>query len=71
MCFSLVINHPLVDGNKRIGHAAMEAFLVLNGYELVADVDDAEKTFLTLAAGDLRRKELLQWITSHIRRLPA
>jgi prophage maintenance system killer protein len=31
LCFSLVMNHPFVDGNKRIGHAAMETFLVLNG----------------------------------------
>jgi death-on-curing protein len=26
LCFSLVMNHPFVDGNKRIGHAAMETF---------------------------------------------
>jgi death-on-curing protein len=32
--FSLVCNHPFMDGNKRIGHAAMETFLVLNGWEL-------------------------------------
>ena len=30
LCFSLVTNHPFVDGNKRVGHAAMETFLVLN-----------------------------------------
>ncbi len=69
LCFSLVMNHSFVDGNKRIGHAAMETFLVLNGYELVADVDDAEKVILTLAAGDLSREELLEWVTSHIQRL--
>ncbi len=33
LCFSLVMNHPFVDGNKRIGHAAMETFLVMNGFE--------------------------------------
>jgi death-on-curing protein len=38
--FSLVCNHPFVDGNKRVGHAAMETFLVLNGWELAADVDE-------------------------------
>ena len=27
LCFSLVTNHPFVDGNKRVGHAAMETFL--------------------------------------------
>ena len=32
LCFSLVCNHPFVDGNKRIGHAAAEVFLLLNGH---------------------------------------
>jgi death-on-curing protein len=70
LCFSLVMNHPFVDGNKRIGHAAMETFLVMNGCELIADVDNAERVILTLAAGDLSREELLEWVTSHIERLP-
>ena len=70
LCFSLVMNHPFVDGNKRIGHAAMETFFVMNGFALAADVDDAEKIILTLAAGELSREELLEWVTSHNRRLP-
>ncbi|MDA1160801.1 MAG: type II toxin-antitoxin system death-on-curing family toxin [Planctomycetota bacterium] len=70
LCFSLVMNHPFNDGNKRIGHAAMEVFLVLNGFEMVTDVDDAESVILTLAAGNLTREELEDWISSHIRRLP-
>ncbi len=37
--FSLIRNHPFVDGNKRTGHAAMEVFLILNGYEIDASVD--------------------------------
>jgi len=32
ICYSLVMNHPFVDGNKRIGHAAMEVFLLLNDH---------------------------------------
>src|SRR6266571_3420897 len=40
--FSLICNHPFADGNKRVGHAAMETFLVLNGYELTAGVDEQE-----------------------------
>jgi prophage maintenance system killer protein len=51
-------------------HAAMETFFVLNGYELVADVDDAEKVILMLAAGDLTREELLEWVGSNLQRLP-
>jgi death-on-curing protein len=69
LCFSLVMNHAFVDGNKRIGHAAMETFLVLNGYELVADVDDAENVILSLAAGEQTRQALLEWVSSNIQRL--
>jgi death-on-curing protein len=38
--FSVVKNHPFVDGNKRTGHAVMEMFLVLNGYVIEATVDE-------------------------------
>jgi death on curing protein len=62
LCFSLVQNHPFVDGNKRLGHAAMETFLMLNGFELEASVDDQEKAMLDLASGRLSRHELTAWI---------
>jgi death-on-curing protein len=64
--FSLVMNHPFIDGNKRVGHAAMETFLILNGFELKADVDDSERVILRLAAGQLTREELLKWISSKL-----
>lgn len=44
--FSLVCNHPFLDGNKRVGHAAMETFLVLNGWELDSHVDEQEQVIL-------------------------
>ncbi len=56
LCFSLVQNHPSVDGNKRVGHAAMETFLVLNGTEIAAAVDDQERLMLDLAAHRDRRR---------------
>jgi len=60
--FSLVMNHPFVDGNKRIGHAVMEAFLLLNDLVINASVDEQEETFLKLAAGELTREEFTAWI---------
>ncbi len=33
--FSIIMNHPFVDGNKRTGHAAVETFLVMNGWKLM------------------------------------
>jgi death-on-curing protein len=38
--FSIIMNHPFIDGNKRTGHAATETFLVLNGVNITASVDD-------------------------------
>ena len=66
----LVSNHPFVDGNKRVGHAAMETFLVLNGWELAAGVDEQEQVMLRLAAGSMKREELAAWVQSHLRQRP-
>lgn len=65
--FSLVMNHPFVDGNKRVGHAAMEIFLVLNGYEISASVDEQEQIILKLAAGELKREDFTSWVRMHLR----
>ncbi|MBB5871432.1 death-on-curing protein [Allocatelliglobosispora scoriae] len=55
---SLIGNHPLVDGNKRLGWVAMRVFLELNGEEpLRADVDEAEAFVLAIADGSLREVE--------------
>ena len=67
LCFSLVGNHPFVDGNKRVGHAAMETFLVLNGLELDATIEEGVRTMLALAAGELSREQLLAWVRRHTR----
>ncbi len=62
--FSLIRNHPFVDGNKRIGHAAIETFLFLNGFEIEASVDEQEEAILGVAAGTLDRAEFLKGLSS-------
>jgi death-on-curing protein len=66
LAFSIVSNHPFVDGNKRTGHAAMETFLVLNGYEIVAPVTEQEQTILRLAASTISRSEFTEWLRSRV-----
>ena len=66
LCFSLVMNHPFIDGNKRVGHAAMETFLILNGYEIISGVDEQEKVMLALAAGKMSRTNFSEWLSNHI-----
>jgi death-on-curing protein len=69
LCLALVQGHPFVDGNKRVGHAAMETFLVLNGTEIDAPTDAQERLMLDLAAGRLDRSQLTDWLRQHLKPL--
>ncbi len=60
--FSIIMNHPFLDGNKRTGHAAMETFLILNGLEINASVDEQEQIILAVASGLLDREAFAQWL---------
>ena len=64
--FSLIQNHPFVDGNKRTGHASMEIFLVLNDYEIHASVDEQERIVLEVASGKMDRPTFLAWLRLHV-----
>ena len=64
--FSLINNHPFVDGNKRTGHAAMEVFLILNGYEIEAPVAKQERAILQVASGELSREAFTEWLRARI-----
>ncbi len=63
--FSLINNHPFIDGNKRLGHAAMELFLVLNNYEIESTVDEQEQVILSVATGKLNREAFTAWLRQH------
>jgi death-on-curing protein len=65
--FSLTMNHPFVDGNKRVAHAAMEVFLLLNGVEINAAIDEQEGLMLDLAAGKVTREQLTVWLENHVK----
>ena len=67
LCFSLIQGHPFLDGNKRVGHAAMDTFLVLNGEEADAPVDDQERLIMDLAAGHISRSPLADWLRHHVK----
>ena len=64
--YSLIKNHPFVDGNKRTGHAAMETFLVLNGFEIEASVDEQERVILEIASGEMDRAAFSAWLHAHV-----
>jgi death-on-curing protein len=60
--FGFAKNHCFSDGNKRIALVAVDVFLQLNGYELVASEVDATVTFQALAAGEFDESQLVEWV---------
>lgn len=63
--FSLVNNHPFVDGNKRTGILAMLVFLAANGVDISCTDEEIVELGLGLADGSVNDKDLLNWIIDH------
>lgn len=64
--FGISRNHPFIDGNKRAAFVAMELFLALNGFDLVAADVDCVTTMLSVAAGEMDEAAFADWIRGHI-----
>ena len=45
---SLIINHPFIDGNKRVAFAAMDVFLRMNDYRLIVDLNRSYSKIMDL-----------------------
>ena len=63
----LIQNHPLPDGNKRVGYVAMREFAERNGWDWTEPVDDqvsneTVKTIWSVAAGTMSQAELCEWV---------
>ncbi len=63
---SLIVNHAFMDGNKRLGAAAAEWFLELNGARLVASDADLYAVTMAAARGDLAAEQLTIWFRQRI-----
>ena len=50
---SLVNNHALVDGNKRLSFVTVNVFCDLNGFEIALSDDDAFNLIVEIAASDI------------------
>lgn len=64
--FGIARNHPFVDGNKRTAWVLARLFLALNGTELRFASDDAIRTMLALAVGELGEEALAEWFRERI-----
>ena len=63
---SLAINHPFIDGNKRIAFAAADVFLRMNGFEVTAEPNATYMFLIGLFdAGTFRFAELEPWLRAN------
>ena len=63
--YTLISNHAVVDGNKRIGMYVMLTFLEVNGIEMICTNEDVVEAGLGVASGDMGYEELLEWVREH------
>ena len=55
-------NHPFVDGNKRAAFVALETFLILNGFELLASDAEATVMMMEMSAGAISDDVFMDWV---------
>ena len=65
---SIIMNHPFVDGNKRVGVMAAELFIELNDARLLAEDDELEELTLTVARGELDAERVAIWLRQRLER---
>lgn len=68
-CAGIIQNHPFVDGNKRTGLVALELFLELNGFRLIASDEETLASILAVASGEWDESALAPWIRSSVSQL--
>ena len=67
---SLLMNHPFVDGNKRVAFFATDVFLRLNGWKLHVEPDKAHRFLIRLLeARTCDYDHLLPWLRRSLRPL--
>lgn len=65
--FHLVQGHAFIDGNKRVGAAAADIFLALNGFDLAPTEDQFEEVVLRTARGECEKPEIAEFFRAHSR----
>jgi len=64
---SLALNHPFVDGNKRVAAFAAIVFAESNGHECLATPDELVDTTLAVAEGKMAVEALAIWFRQRLR----
>lgn len=59
---SLIVNHPFVDGNKRVGMLAMVALLNECGINIMVSSEELYQFIIAISTGSLTYEDILAWL---------
>ena len=65
LCYSLIQNHPFVDGNKRIGVHLSLLFLKLNDINLLYLQQELIDFGFSIASGKMPKDDIKKWFIKH------
>lgn len=66
--YSIISNHPFIDGNKRVGYMTMRLFLNLNGYDLTASMEERYQFVMDIANGIKDVEPMAKWLEEYSQR---
>lgn len=69
MVESIILNHPMIDGNKRSSWFALNAFVLLNGFVISTTQDEAFDFVLGVATKKLDLNQSASWIAKHLKQI--
>jgi len=64
---SLIINHPFIDGNKRIAYLMLRLFLLETGRDITASQDEKYNMTIAASKGELQINDIRDWIILHLK----
>ena len=65
---SILINHPFIDGNKRIGYLVLRLFLIKNGLDIFASQDNKFEFVINIASGTVKFDGIVSWLKANTKK---
>jgi death-on-curing protein len=65
---SLIINHPFIDGNKRMAYAFMKMLLIEGGFLIEASKEETYSFVIKASEGKMNFEEIKSWLVDHLKK---